>query len=184
MAYGLRPVRHLFGGVIRLNEYTIDPAYNTNLYRGDPLKIVTTGTLEIAAPASSVQNIGVFWGVSYTASDGSFHMKRYWDSPTAATNILALVYDDPNILFAVQADQVGTALVQADVGGNIDLTAGSGDTLSGLSGWFLDSSAGVGAGTAQVRLLGKYSPAWTSAGTAMDVLVRFNEHSHYTAAGI
>lgn len=184
MAYGLRPVRHLFGGVVRLNEYTIDTSYNTNLYRGDPLKIVTGGTIEIAAPNSSTQNLGVFWGVQYTASDGSVNFKRYWDSPSGATNILALVYDDPNILFAVQADQDGTALVQADVGGNIDLVSGTGSTLSGLSGWYLDSSAGVGSGAAQVRLMGKLGPAWTAAGTAMDVLVKFNEHALTTTTGI
>lgn len=186
MAYGLKPAYHMRGGVIRLTEYLIDASYGTNLYTGDPLCLVTGGTVEIAAPASTTLNIGVFAGVRYTKSDGEQVYKAYWDSPSSATNIRALVWDDPDIVFQVESDQVGTALGQADVGGAMDLTSGTGSTVWGTSGWYLDSSAGVGSGAAQVKVLGpaKRDGVFTSAGTAMDVLVVFNEHYFKTTSAI
>lgn len=186
MAYGLKPAYHRGGGVIRLNEYKIDASYNTNLFTGDPLKLVTGGTVEIAAPASSLMNIGVFAGCYYTKSNGEHVYKNYWDSPSSATNIVALVWDDPEIVFQVEADQVGTALVQADIGGVADLVTGTGSTTFGTSGWFFDSSAGVGTGSAQVKLLGPAKRDWifTSAGTAQDVLVVFHEHVLKMSDGI
>lgn len=186
MAYGLKPVKHLKGGLMRAQAYPIANNYNTALYTGDPVKLVTGGTIEIAEPASTTANIGVFWGVSYTASDGTPVFSKVWNTPSNATNIRAFVWDDPDLVFMVQADQVGTALDQAAVGACIDLSSGSGSALTGLSAWFLDSSGSPGSSTAQVKILGAANGdfQWTAVGTAMDVLVMFNEHIFSSTSGI
>lgn len=186
MAYGLRPAYHLTGGVIRIRAYPIASGYSDDLLVGDPLQILTDGTVALAAPSSSTQNIGVFSGVQYKAPDGSIVYSKVWPDDQVATEIKALVYDDPNIVYTVEADQDGAALTQAAVGANIDLTAAAGNIPNGLSGWYLDSSGSPGPTAAQVRILGSAEPDgnWTGVGVPMDVYVKFNEHAWLTTTGI
>lgn len=188
MAYGFRPNHHLTGGTVRTNavsnSYTIESGYSTSLFLGDPVSIAA-GYLVIGAPGSNTRNLGVFAGVVYKASDGAPVYSKYWPASTVATEIEAMVWDDPNIVFAIESDQVGTALTFADVGSSMDATAGAGSTVTGLSGWFLDSSGGAGATAAQLKILGsaEQDGTFTGVGSAMDVLVMFNEHiwSHESA---
>ena len=51
--YGLRAVRHLSGGSVQSNEYTIASAYAANIFSGDPVQLVAGGTLEICAAAAA-----------------------------------------------------------------------------------------------------------------------------------
>ena len=62
----------------------------------------------------------------------------FWPTGITATEIIAWVYDDPEILFAVQYDNPGTAgtdTVQTAVGEQCDWTVASpgGSTSTGLS---------------------------------------------------
>jgi hypothetical protein len=190
MAYGLEPVKAAGTGAIRPNvwgDYTIASAYNTALFEGDAVKLVTAGDIERAAANEPI--VGVFWGVQYTDSDGNEVFRRDWPASTVtlgSADAKAVVYDDPNIVFKIQSDQDTTALVKADIGGNIDITVGTGSTVSKKSGTYVDSSAGVGTGTAQLRIMGsaELDGAFTAAGTAMDVYVRIIEHFNSSATGI
>lgn len=186
MAYGLEPVRHAVGGTIRMNsfkDYTIASAYATSVFTGDPVKLVAAGTVEQAAAGDEL--LGVFGGVEYTASDGSITFSKYWPASTTATNIKAMVYDDPWIVYKAEADQDTTALAAADIGTNCDVVVAAGSTTTGLSGVSVDSSSKV-ASTAQVRILAsaETDASFTSAGTVMDVYVVINEHFYKNTAGI
>ena len=63
-AFGFRPVRHLTGGEIRANEYTIAANYGTDIFQGQCVKAVTAGGIEAAAAGNVI--LGVFGGCFFT----------------------------------------------------------------------------------------------------------------------
>jgi hypothetical protein len=67
---GLRPLRHLGGGEVRMNGYTIASGYNVSLGAGDPVIMTGTGRNIAVAAASEDGCIGVFYGVRYTNAAG------------------------------------------------------------------------------------------------------------------
>lgn len=179
MAFGLRPLRHGTGGVIRLNsmgEYKIASGYTTNIFRGDPVKRTADGTL-IVDTAGSTVTVGVFWGVSYVdSSTGERKYRSYWPASTTATDIIAYVYDDPNIIYEVSADQDTTAITASDIGEFADLLIATGSLTTQVSGVSLDSSS-IGASIAQCKVVTSFDGAtYTGTGVAMNLEVLFAEH--------
>lgn len=139
-AYGFRPVRHLFGGLIRPNKYYIEDGYSTSIFTGDPVKSDVT-TRRIVIATVSADAIGVFAGCNYVAADGEIKYSPYWPASTAVlTGTLpeCLVYDDPGILFRAQ---FSAASGVAEIGNTADFVAGTGSAATGVSGYQLNSSA-------------------------------------------
>ena len=89
-AFGFIPIRHMSGNAPRANKYTITSELAENIFMGD-LCIITSGGVVTPHTATEANNIGVFAGVSYTASDG-----------IASCKILAL-YDAPENSFGANA---------------------------------------------------------------------------------
>ena len=181
MAYGFKPAYHKNGGVVRANEYEIASGYGTALYKGDPVALTTDGSIIVAAPGSNTRNVGVFQGVKYTKTTGEIVYAKSWPASQtikSGTKALALVFDDPNIVFMVESDQAVTPMTASYIGASGDATAGSADTTNEVSGWFLDSSGTWGATAAMLKVVGSAEGDgdFTAAGTAMDVFVVFNEH--------
>ena len=178
-AFGLAPVRHLSGnGYSRANVYTIASGLAENIFTGDAVILIADGVLT-PHTATEVNNIGVFAGVSYTASDGSYVYSQYWPTGTTATNIKAYVYDDPYTVFKVQS--AGT-IAQTNVGNCADLVAGAGSTATGQSGF--ESSGTMAAGTATVKILGLYDTPDNAFGANAIIEVLINEHLLKDNAGI
>jgi len=174
-AYGLRPIRHLTGGEIRTNQYPILTGYAANIFTGDPVKLVTaTGTLNIAA-GGDTDAIGVFAGCSYVNASGEEKFSKYWPTGTAGTDITAFVYDDPNIIFAIQSDATG--ITQADVGAQADWEIVAGSTSIGISLTNLDASAYLGATASGLRVLRIIEMPDNEAGAYADVEVQFAQHA-------
>lgn len=137
-AFGLKPLRHLFGGEVRLNSYTIADGYNTTIYNGDLVSTTGTGrNISLAGVADTVR--GVFHGCNYVNAQGEPVFSPYWPASTDVIGTVeALVYDDPNILFEVQADE---DIVADDIGQYADtINHTSGSTRTGNSLRELDSS--------------------------------------------
>jgi len=132
---GFKPIRHLSGGEIRYNEYTIASGYNTSIFYGEPVNLTGTGK-NIAVSSAGTATIGCFYGVSYTDATGKEKFSRYWPANTVATNIKANVADDPNIIYHVQC---GT-LADTNVGSQCNHVVGAGNTSTGTSGGYLDGS--------------------------------------------
>jgi hypothetical protein len=63
--------------------------------------------------------------------------------------------DDPDVAYSIQEDSVGGAIAVANAGySNGNLVAGAGSTVTGLSGWMLQSSTvNSGNATYQVKVL-------------------------------
>jgi len=178
-AFGLTPIRHLSGnGYSRANKYTIASGLAENIFTGDAVILIADGVLT-PHTATEVNNIGVFAGVSYTASDGSFVYSQYWPSGTVATDIIAYVYDDPYTVFKVQS--AGTT-AQTNIGNCADLVAGAGSTLTGQSGF--EMSGTMSNGTATCKILGVYESPDNALGANAIMEVLINEHLLKDSAGI
>lgn len=159
---GFWPIRHLTGGDIRMSEYTLTTG--ATVYKGQLLKIVAGGTVELGAADIGTAAIGV--AAEYVNDSGSAGSKT------------VKVYDDPNIVFGVQSD-TGTATTAADIGATANHVAGAGSATTLQSTNELDSSdIGTGAQLKIIGLVDRIDNAW---GEHSDLEVIFNEH-HYKAA--
>ena len=135
-AFGFKPVRHLSGGEVRTNEYKIAANYGTAIYQGQAVLAVTAGGIEAAAAGNVV--LGIFAGCFYTdptTSKPTF--SNHYPASTNASDIVAFVYDDPQLVFEVQGDQIG---IVADIFSGFDLVGTGGSTITGRSTQELDTS--------------------------------------------
>jgi len=176
--FGLKPVRHITGGEIRSNAYKIASGYGTAIYTGDPVLQTTDGTIIIAVGTGgtpSTATIGVFGGVSYTNAVGAKVYSAYWPASTVATDIEAIVYDDPSIIFAIQSDATGVAA--GDLGQLCDVEIVAGDPKTGKSGTNLDMSTGSGTTGKHLRILRFLNDNVNEAGSYATVEVIFAEHA-------
>ena len=170
---GAKPLRHNSGGTIRTKEYKIASGSSTNIFTGDFVKLLSTGYIDVAAAGNRL--LGVFAGVRYTASDGTPTFAKYWPASTAtlgSADAIAYVYDDPNIVFAIQGDGAD-AFTQ--IGNLADIVATAGSTVTGQSKMELDTSD-IGTGTANLRILGLVDDPKNSWGANAEQEVLIYEH--------
>lgn len=175
-AAGLQPVRYASGAPYNgaCNIYYVPASDSTALFRGDPVIVagdadadgVPTCTRATAGGGNTVT--GVVVGVKNSPSQTTMHRP-------ASTAMYVYVADDPNLLFEIQEDAVGGALASTNVGQNIDLIAGSGNTTTGLSGFQADSSTAATTNTLQLRIEGFVRRADNAIGANAKILVRLNK---------
>ena len=177
-AFGFVPVRHMSGNAPRTNQYTITSGLAENIFTGD-LCILTADGVVTPHTATEVNNIGVFAGVSYTASDGSYVYSEYWPSGTVATDIIAYVYDCPYTVFKVQS---AGSPAQTNIGNCADVVAGAGSTLTGQSGFELSGTMAADAASCKILSLVDSPENAFGANAVMEVLI--NEHLLKDSAGI
>ena len=113
------------------NDYPIAVGYTTAIFKGDLVEMASDGTITVCA-AANADNLGVFAGCEYDDATGSHKFSAYWPGTASCTNIKAHVYDDPQIIYAIQSDSTGW--VAADVGSLCDIsTYAAGSTKTGVS---------------------------------------------------
>lgn len=176
--FGMRPVRHMSGGVLRSTAYPagIPSAYAVSIYEGDPVTILNTGVIGVAAAGDAL--IGSFAGVQYTDSTGKPRWSSYWPAATVATDIIAYVYDDPNIVYKIRASSAATL---TNIGENADIIYASGTSTNGQSVVKLDATA---ASSRQLRVLGKLGEVDNDWSSFAVLEVRINENLFNVAAGV
>ena len=113
------------------SKYLISSAYGTGIYAGDPVILHdTNGTILVSTTAADI-TLGVFNGCRYTDPTTSKpRWSNYYPASTAASDIIAHVYDDPYQQFEVQADATFTT---ADIGDCVDISYTAGSTVNGRS---------------------------------------------------
>lgn len=162
-------------------------AYNdtTKIFRGDLVKQLTTGYVGQWTNGTAVsQAVGVFWGCKYySLSQQTTTFSKYWPGSDVATNAIVTAYIIPintgvPAQFVIQSD--ATEATFAMLGGNFDVTMGTGSTTSGMSAMVLATTAGA-ATTATlpfrvVKLLDEVAPGapGTDAGAYNHVIVQAN----------
>ena len=133
---------------IGTNESPSASGYASNIFTGDLVRI-NAGNLQVITTATEVVQ-GVFMGCRYV-ENGEQKFKAYWPSGTSATDAFAVVADDPNQVYEVQADASVTA---GDLYGsqNFGVTIGAGSTFTGKSGHGVEAALRT-TGIAMVRSL-------------------------------
>lgn len=185
-AFGFKPVTpdgQYYTGVG--NRYFVPSTDSTALFIGDPVIVAGTSvstngvpTITRATAGSSNYTTGVIIG--FEADDIIPTIYR-----PASTNRYVLVADDPDLLFEVQEDADGGALAITGVAANANFVAGSGSTVTGLSGFQLDSSTVNTTNTLQLRIerfVDRMDNEVASANAKL--LVRFNLHSKRNLTGV
>ena len=153
--FGGRPVRMMGGEPYSggQSRYRIASGATTPIYQGDLVTQLTAGVLGRHAATGTVPIVGVFNGCSYTdPTSGEQVFKNYYPGSISASDIIASVVDNPNVVFEVQSD---AALPVADLFGNFDIVDGSpvGDTKSGRSNTELDVTTGATTATLPLKAL-------------------------------
>jgi hypothetical protein len=183
--YGLIPVGYLSGrsynGAFR--QYKVANNYGTSIFYGDLVKMVSDGTVAKDTGTATATPIGIFVGVEYTDPTLGYKLQRnFWTASTVASDIMAYVVDDPDIVMKVQAN---TAVAQADLFLNAALVQNAGNSATGNSAVAIGSLATTN--TLPVKVIDFVRGGTSEIGDAYtDVLVIWNGTSHEfrTALGV
>jgi hypothetical protein len=177
--FGLRPVRKRGSAPnsAGLSKYKINPAgYATAIYKGDPVGISSGYLFRCSAAADHA--VGVFMGCQYN----DINTKKPTWSPNYVANtsvgtdpagIVAMVADDPDNTYVIQAD---ASVTVGDVGLNFALTIGTGSNITGQSAFGLD--AGTRGNTGLFRVVDIYDTPDNAFGDAYPI-VEVQIHQHY-----
>ena len=153
-AFGLKPGKMIGGSPYSggVSRYRIAANYGTSIFQGDMVMQVTGGTVEIHADGGTVPIVGVFNGCQYTdPTTGEQVYSNYYPASTNASDIIAFIIDDPNVVFEVQAD---AAFPVADLFGNFDIVyTSAGSTKTGISGAELKVADGGTVTTLSVKAI-------------------------------
>ena len=161
---GFTPAYHMYGGVIRPARMRIASATDASIFSGD---VVTLSSGYVIQSTATTTPIGVFYGVYYTATDGSPTFSKVWTADTATLggdDAEALVYSDPGIVYEAQFT-AGTPAVSF-IGSKYTLSTTAGSTVNGRSkeGATATTSSGValcvGFNLAPSNAIGAYARAY------------------------
>ena len=174
--YGAMPQAGLscngsFTGKVR--HIKIASAYDTAIFYGDFVKLVAAGTVEKDAGTTSMTPVGIFVGCKYTDPNSkNLTFNQQWIADTTASDAVAYVMDDPNILFQMQCD--GTA-AQTVLGSNCAVTQTAGSTSIGTSKNAVDISTSATTNTLPLRIIDFIDGPNSAVGDSYtDVIVKFN----------
>jgi hypothetical protein len=181
--YGLKPVNliggQVFAGSTRLMK--IASGYAADLFYGDVLKLVNTGTVEKDTGTTTVAAngvAGVFLGCTYTdPSTKQPRFSQYWPSGTVASDAQAYVADDPDVLFKVVAVS-GTTVVafygQTVIGNNVALVQNSGSANTGNSAVAINGTTAAATASLPIRIIAGVPDTANASGEFCEFICKFN----------
>lgn len=169
--FGARPYKGLGPGanfeVLKIKA-GIDDANSTKIYKGDFVKKLNTGYLAQWTATTAVSQLaGIFWGCQYLSTAlGRRVYSAYW--PGADTAVDADIFMIPlsgasPMQVVMQCDSTGVALADRNL--NFDIAVGTGSTVTGLSGSYVDVSTGAATATLPLRLVHLWSDIAVGQGT-------------------
>lgn len=188
--YGLVPVKLLSGtpfvGVTR--HYGIASAYNTSIFNGDAVKLVTGGTVERDTFDAAMTPIGVFVGCSFTdPSTEQKTFKQYYPANTVASDIEAYVVDATDVLFKAAIVSSGTTigdLAITDIGANVAGVDNTGSTITGNSKCAISDTSAT-TNTLPFRIVSLVEETKNVSGGYTEALVKWNAgHQFNTTTGV
>tara|TARA_R110000803_G_scaffold192311_1_gene255120 strand:- start:87 stop:674 length:588 start_codon:yes stop_codon:yes gene_type:complete len=187
--YGLKPI-NLIGGQVfagATRQIPILNGYATSIFNGDLVKLVTSGNVEKDVGTTAATPVGIFLGCSYTDSVRGFTQSQYWPTGQVATDAVAYVCDDPDVLFKIAIVSGTTVIVgkaRADlVGGNLQLVQNAGVIASGNSKVAANNTAATTA-TFPLRVVDVVEDSTDANGLYTEVICKFIVHQYNTALGL
>ena len=158
-----------------LSEYDI-AASATAIYFQDPVKMLNTGTIGVAAAGDAL--LGVLTGIFVTdASTSKPTFANHLDASNAATDIKGFITDDPYERFEIQSNNSG-ASASTDIFNVADIVYAAGSSPDYVSQVELNDSTLAAGSSATLQILGpSKDPDNSDVGSAnVNWVVRINEH--------
>lgn len=187
--YGLRPTNVLGaqGFSHGFRQYKIASGYATSIFQGDLVTLLaSSGTIVKDTGTATALPVGVFWGVEYISTLQGQLNRNWWTASTTVptgTTAWAYVYDDPDMLFEMQAS---AALDQNSIGTNAAIVQNAGNTATGMSAITINAATIAVTATLPIRIVDYVNkPGFSALNDAKtDMIVRLNTHFNRTALGI
>ena len=186
--YGFLPINRLDGapysGATR--TYKIASTYNTPIYNGDLVVLVTGGTIEKFTGTASGSPVGVFMGCSYVSAQKQPLNAQYYPG-TSVTNAAAVVVVDPTALFKVVSTTAGSAVsagALASIGANVEVVTGTGNANTGDSGMSVLAGSEAGTAAFPVRVVDVVYETATGADAFPELIVKINLHQFNNTTGV
>ncbi len=173
---GLWPIRSNTGGQIFMNRYYIDVSNSDLMTKGDPIIREADGFCARGADGGTF--LGVIAGFIYADANGVVNYsdqvpatKTSFTDEKGNSGVTVFVWDDPNIVFGIQADGNTTVL---DRFATFPIVIGNGNTTTNLSICELDTTGGSGDELKIIDKIDSLDNAW---GTNVDLEVVINDHA-------
>ena len=166
-----------FTGKVR--HIKVASGYGTAIFYGDFVKLVNTGTVEKDTGTTTLTPVGVFVGCAFTSpTTDELTFSQTFPASTAASDIVAYVVDDPNVLMRMQSDE---AIAQTGLGNNVAVVQTAGSTSIGRSKNAVDGSSIATTNTLPLRIIDFVDGPTSEVGdTYTDVIVKFNAGHQYS----
>lgn len=178
--YGLKPV-NLIGGQVYAGStrlLKIASGYAANIFYGDVVKLVSSGTVEKDTGTSTGTPVGVFMGCTYTdPSSKQPRWSQYWPTGTVASDAQAYVVDDPDVLFKVAAVSGTTTVAfyaQTVIGNNVSLVQNAGSTTTGDSAVAIDGTSAATTVSLPIRIIAGVPDTANSSGEFCEFICKWN----------
>ena len=202
MAYGLRPYRGLGGGYQSggFNEYRMIDGETDDIFAGDFMMWEDNGYVARLGGETGISptttddttiTLGVAIGFRYVDANGVPTYSQWYNGNSAFTKCYAMIADDPQQLFVIEADGVTATTVQADIGQNAPVIAfGSAAAVTqdtGNSAMQLDSSGAALTAAFALRIIGIVQDGVneTRSGTqTSNVIVKIQQNVHAFGTGV
>jgi len=168
----------------KVQHLSIASEYGTSIFNGDFVKMVAGGTIEKDTGTATLTTIGIFMGCKYTdPTTKQMTFSQYWPASTVATDAMAYVLSDPDVVFLMQADG---AIAQTALGSNFDVIQTAGTTAIGNSKNAVDADSTATTNTLPLRIYDFYDGPNSTIGDAFtDALFIFNVgHAYRNTTGV
>lgn len=179
--YGLIPVNliggQVFAGATRYIPITANSA--TAIFFGDVVRLAS-GVLAKDTGTDTATPVGVFMGCSYTDPVYGLTFRQFYPGGVNASDIRAIVADDPDQLFKAVIVSSGTTIGQVArtaVGRNAVLVQNAGNTISGDSAVALSATVAT-TSTWPIRVIDVIAESSPAAGSFSEVVVKWNQGMH------
>ncbi len=186
--FGFQPV-NLIGGRVNAGstrEVPISANFATKIRYGDPVTIASGVIARDTATTGFTSGgvLGIFLGCSYTDATMGKVFRQNWVASTVASDAVAIVCDDPQMIFRVtyvSGTTVVTGLTYANaVGKNVAVVAN--DTSTVISDRAVTGIATTN--TLPYRVIDVDRDSWTgSLYSALFVTYNFGNHAYQQATG-
>ena len=152
--FGLKPIKMYGNGYenMGLGEYPV-AASSSAIYNQDLVCQAASGFV-VVGTAGTEDIIGSLNGVFYTdASTSKPTFQAYLLGSNTASDIVALVNDDPHQMYEIRSNNAG-ASAQTDVGNTADISYSAGASPNYISRSTLDDSSLSDSASKQVKIVG------------------------------
>jgi hypothetical protein len=186
--YGLRPLNRLDGvaysGATR--TYKIASTYNTAIFNGDLVVLVTGGTIEKFTGTDSGFPLGVFMGCNYTSSQNQPLQAQYYPG-TSVTNASAMVIVDSTAVYSVAVTNGSSVMSTANlasIGSNVSIVQGTGNTTTGDSAVSVLAGSQATTSTLPIRVVDVVPETATGTDAFPELIVKINVAQFDNATGV